>query len=139
MAAANVAVIYGANSKLVLRIIIADDERQYQALTVLKSGEALLAIPMDEFTLLRGADAVMARVAREIGEPLHNGRCAVVDDTGRCVAVITADPDVYRGDPRYTLEVNQSAAVGEVKVNGVFPTRPIPAVPDDGVVVATPL
>lgn len=114
--------IYGANSK-VLRRIILDLPAGVDPAVV--GGEALLIMPRQSYDAM---DHIQLRdfMKQQVGAPLHDGRIVELSPAGQVVAVFSGDPDIDKPfDNKNTLEVG-TAGVGDVKLNGVFvSTRPV--------------
>lgn len=121
-------VVYADQSKTIRRIIVSD-ALDIDAIGV-AHGEAILAIPFEEYTKKNDSE-IRAFVAQKIGGPLHDCRCVEVDSRGTVVAVYVADPVIdspFRAGN--TMELHKSADIGDIKQGDVFiSTKPIPPTP----------
>lgn len=126
-----VVVVYAAGSKLVRRVYVSDTKKEISDVVRLAPGENALAVPFEQYTKLN-ATQIAAWVADQVGPPEHDGRCVEVDGDGKVVAVLAADPALDKPikDKNNTLEVHGWAEVGDQKLNGIFPPKPVPV--DDG-------
>ena len=93
----------------------------------LVTGEDVVTIP--EETYEQGHEALADYLENVAGRPKRSSRCVEVDVDGYVVAVCSADPYLDRPvrHPSNTLELHGWASVGDRKVNGRFPDRPVPA------------
>lgn len=108
MAVTYVGAIYATASLLLQRVYIphADDGEIGQQ--HVGRGETIIIVPIEAYRH-GGAAALQAL----IGEPKHDGRCAVVDHTGTVVDVIIADPDIYSHPDGHRVIVHAQARVGD--------------------------
>lgn len=125
-------VVYAQGSRTIRRVIVSDEDATVKAALV--PGEALLVVPFTTYTQSNAAD-LRDFVAQQIGPPTHNCRCVEVDRTGTVVAVYHADPaidsPIALGN---TMELHDTAAVGDVKQLGAFPLPPVGVLAAAGIV-----
>ena len=116
--ASHLAVFYATKSKILRRKVIPDDDMRVAQLPA-EPGESVLLLP-----LTRPYDdaACRAAIAEATGCKPPNGRCCVVDRSGKVVAVCNADPalDLH---PQGQLVANEIAMPGDSYIGGAF-SRP---------------
>jgi hypothetical protein len=119
-----IAVVYGSASKLVRRVIVSD-ELKFDAVPVV-DGEAVFEISDDEYAKF-GPDDLCMHITKTLGEPTITGRCVELDDTGKVVGVLRADPEIDKAPAaKNTLVLHDKAEIGDVKVGAVFvSTKPV--------------
>lgn len=112
-----VAVIYGADSKVPRVVIGSDTQAELDAAVSVSDGEAVEYFPDSDARTTADLPALLAELAKRIGEPKHSGRVVEIDGSGAVVALYAADPliDKPRLDARNTLEVHDKAEVGDIK------------------------
>lgn len=115
MAATQFAVVYGAASKVIRRIVHPDDDNYLAKVQAnLASGEAVL--------VLLAADnptKTVAALQSKIGTPTHSGICAKIDGQGKVVNLIKADPQVDVV-PGFQLVQTDIAQIGWTYSGGIF-------------------
>lgn len=112
MAATQKGIIVGAQSKIIRRFVIPDDDGQLAG--HVGPGEQLVTVPIDDnFDLEHARDLVEAVTG--VRPPDH--RCAVVDGNGDVVGVIAADP-ALDSIPNCSLILHPNAALGWKRVSG---------------------
>jgi hypothetical protein len=126
--ATQLAVFFAADSKILRRKLIPDNDAQLEGLTA-SHGESMILLP-----LARPYDDASCRaaIAAATGITPPTGRCCIVDTSGEVIGVCNADPalDV---DGRGRLVVTENAGPGDRYVGGVFFRRceVISTSPDD--------
>ena len=132
--ASNIAVVYGANSKIIRAIHVSDTDAEL-ALIKAAPGEGLLLLPFKDYSLAN-AEQVAAMVAQKIGLPLHDGIVAEVDSQGKVVRVIMGDTDfpLPKEDPSNTHTPLLKELIASVVIGEVVPVTADPVVPDPVVV-----
>lgn len=119
--ASQIAIVYGADSKLMRRVYVCDTDEDLARAVVTVPGEAVHYMLADEYAT---HDAVTFRtaLAEQVGVPKNDGRVAEVDATGKCVAVYSADPLIDKPvlGEFHTLELSKFAEVNDVKIAGKF-------------------
>lgn len=99
------AIIYGAESGIVRRIVVSDSLAELAAPSTPDKGEDAIILGPDE--VLRGGvpdlEACIALVEAKRGKPSESARCIVVNDKGEIEAVVMADPTVDVIEPTKAL------------------------------------
>jgi hypothetical protein len=113
------AIIYGAQSGIVRRIVVSDSLKELAAPSKPEPGEDVIIVTPDEATKggLPDMPACIALVEAKIGKPAENARCIVVNDKGEIETVILADPAIDVIGERKALyqhpEANPDWKIGE--------------------------
>jgi hypothetical protein len=116
--ATHFAVFYATNSKILRRKIVPDDNAQLAGLRP-ESGESMLMLPL---TGPHDDAACRAAIAEATGCNPPSGRCCVVDESGRVVAVCSADPELD-SHPKGRLIADETAAPGDLYIGEAFLRR----------------
>lgn len=129
MAATSIGIIYGADSGIVRRIVIPDEDAQLAG--HVGPGEALLTIPR---AAPHDVISVTAAVAKATGKDIPDSRCAVIDKAGVVVEMIHADPalDAVDGHDLATCYAK------EVSVGATYDAKTGLFADADGVEIAKP-
>jgi hypothetical protein len=116
--ATQLAVFFAADSKILRRKLIPDDDAQLEGLTA-PHGERMILLP-----LARSYDDASCRaaIAAATGVTPPTGRCCVVDTSGEVIGVCNADParDV---DARDRVIASSNAGLGDRYVGSLFLRR----------------
>ena len=115
MTATKLAVLYATESKILRRKVIPDDDEELRRL-IIPVGESVLWMRLDQ---PHDDASCRAAIAGATGVVPLSGRCCVVDEAERVVAVCNADPalDVH---PHGRLVASDNAETGDRFVVGVL-------------------
>ena len=116
MTATKLAVLYATESKILRRKVIPDDDDEQLRRLIVPAGESVLWMRLDQ---PHDDASCRAAIAAATGVVPPSGRCCVVDEAERVVAVCNADPalDVH---PHGRLVANDNAETGDRFVGGVL-------------------
>jgi len=119
--ASQIAIVYGADSKLMRRVYVCDTDDELARAVVTVPGEAVHYMLADEYAT-HDAMTFRTALAEQVGAPKNDGRVVEVDATGKCVAVYSADPLIDKPvlGKFHTLELSKFAEINDVKVAGKF-------------------
>lgn len=120
MPASRIAVIYGAQSRLIHMVVRADTDAELaRAIAGMPIAESQAVLELAA-NAVAGMDAAQfrAHVAAQIGEPLTDGRAVAIDATGVVRAAVAADllsfPDARLGG--LPLEAHPWAQPGDMRI-----------------------
>lgn len=130
------AIIYGAQSGIVRRVVVSDSLDELAAPSKPDPGEDCIILDPEEVLKngLPDLPRCNALIEAKIGRPVESARCIVVNDKGEIEAAIMADPAIdVLGErkalyqhPEATAEWKVNAATGEWE-------KPVEAVVDEPV------
>jgi hypothetical protein len=108
--------------------VVSDDSEHTRIQKNLPPGVELHILPLSALgTGTANIDALIAQ-ATGIPGPTVSANCAVVDATGRVVALWKADPSITI-EPGYIIVQSDQAKLGDTFANGQFSIRPDPLAP----------
>ena len=117
---AQFAVVRGITSKIILRVIDTTGDQDDRAVVIarrnLQAGEEIIVLNLADHP--RRDIETLHTV---IGQPVHSGRCVIVDPkTNLVVGVCMADPTLYRPPNGNLLIQHDTAGVGWAHAGGIL-------------------
>lgn len=104
-----VGIVYSTQSKMIRRIILPDQDSELDHPQVAAVGESLLVV--DRLTY--DVSSAEALVEKETGQKPKDSKHAVVDKTGKVIAVIHADPDIDNVGSNQLVAASADVTVGD--------------------------